>query len=131
MPRLALALALYACLLVGCGSDEKKKRAGRAVTLPAGEELRVVGREYSFDPSRVTVTGGEVELEVALDNRGVLAHNLKVFRGEQALGGTPTFPGGMVRSGSVRLEPGSYRMVCTVGDHERLGMVGTLEVRAE
>ena len=131
MPRLALALALCACLLAGCGGDEKKKRAGRAVTLPAGKELRVVGKEYSFDPARVTVTGGAADLDVALDNRGALAHNPKVLRGEEARGGTPTFQGGMVRSGSVRLEPGSYRMVCTVGDHERLGMVGTLEVRAK
>ena len=64
-----------------------------------------------------------------LENRGSLAHNLKVFDGETELGGTPTFPGGREESGTVELEPGEYRMVCTVGDHEELGMTGTLEVR--
>jgi len=29
----------------------------------------------------------------------------------------------------VRLAPGRYRIVCTVGDHEQLGMSSELEVR--
>jgi hypothetical protein len=60
-------------------------------------------------------------------NQGSLAHNLKVFQGDRELGGTPTFLRG-TRSATVRLAPGSYRMVCTVGNHEELGMVGELEV---
>jgi plastocyanin len=68
-------------------------------------------------------------VELLLENQGTLAHNLKIFDGDEELGGTPTFPGGRTESGTVELPPGEYRMVCTVGDHERLGMVGTLEVR--
>ena len=30
----------------------------------------------------------------------------------------------------MKLSPGKYRMVCTVADHEQLGMVGDLEVTA-
>jgi uncharacterized cupredoxin-like copper-binding protein len=44
------------------------------------------------------------------------------------VGGTPTFQGGRTRTAWIKLQLGSYRMVCTVGDHEDLGMVGTLEV---
>jgi plastocyanin len=127
--RPALSLALCGALLAGCGGDDEAGNGGgRAVSVKAGGEARVVGREYSFEPSKIVVVGaGEVTL--TLDNEGSLAHNLKVFEGEDELGGTPTFQGGQVRSGRVRLESGSYRMVCTVGNHEQLGMVGTLEVR--
>ncbi len=29
----------------------------------------------------------------------------------------------------MKLEPGNYEMVCTVGDHAELGMTGELEVQ--
>jgi plastocyanin len=128
VPRPALVTALCACLLAGCGDDDDEGRSGRTVTIPAGKELRVVGRDYSFDPANVVVTGGRTRLRVTLVNEGALAHNLKLFQGDRELGGSPTFPGGESRSGTVELAPGSYRMVCTVGNHEELGMVGNLEV---
>ncbi len=95
-------------------------------SVPAGQPLRVVGKEYSFTPARVS-TDGSKPLRVALDNQGDLAHNLKVFQGDRQLGGTPTFQEG-TRDASLTLAPGTYRMVCTVGNHEELGMVGELEV---
>ena len=128
MRRLAAVFAVFACPLAGCGDDDGQ--SGRTETFPAEEgRVRVVGREYSFDPSTVVVAGGPAQINVALDNRGSLAHNLKLFRGGREVGGTPTFPGGETRAGWIKLELGSYRMVCTVGDHEDLGMVGTLEVK--
>lgn len=93
-----------------------------------GAGLRVVGREYEFDPSRVIVRGAG-ELTITLRNAGALAHNLKVVRGDRELGGTPTFQGGSTRSGTVRLEPGNYKLVCTVGNHAELGMGGKLQVK--
>jgi plastocyanin len=123
-----MAIALCACLTGGCGSDDEGE-GGRTETFPAEEGgVRVVGREYSFDPATVVVAGGPAQINVALDNRGSLAHNLKLFRGGREVGGTPTFPGGGTRSDWVKLDLGTYRMVCTVGNHEELGMVGTLEV---
>ena len=128
MRRPLASLLLATALLGACGDDEK---AGRTVTLPAGAELRVVGDEYSFDPQNVVYRagGGAARIKISLDNRGSLAHNVKVFDGESELGGTPTFPGGREEVGAVELEPGRYRLVCTVGNHEELGMTGSLEVR--
>ena len=133
MRRLALLLAaLCAGLGFGCGGNGDE-RSTRTLTVQAGRELRVLADEYRFDPSRIRIVGARerepVEVRIALRNEGALAHNLKVFRGDDELGGTPTFPGGRTESGTVRLPAGDYRMVCTVGNHADLGMVGELEVR--
>jgi plastocyanin len=129
VPRLALAIALCASLLAGCGGDDDEGQGERTATVAAGKHLRVVAREYSFDPKNVVVLGGRTRLRIALDNKGSLAHNLKLVQGDQEVGGTPTFPGGRARSATVELAPGSYEMVCTVGNHADLGMTGRLEVR--
>jgi plastocyanin len=124
MRRLPAAAAVLACLLTGCGDEDEP---GRTVTVERGQAVRVVASEYEFDPSTVVVAGGRIRIELA--NEGSLAHNLKLFQGERELGGTPSFPGGRTEVAEVDLEPGRYRMVCTVGDHEELGMTGTLEAR--
>ena len=46
----------------------------------------------------------------------------------QDVGGTPAFEGGR-RTARVSLTKGRYRFLCTVGDHAKLGMVGTIDVR--
>jgi plastocyanin len=126
MRRLAVPCALIA-VLGGCGDDDDETET-RATTVKPNSTLRVTADEYSFDPARVVVSGAG-RLTIRLQNDGSLAHNLRVRRGEEEVGGTPTFGGGETRSGRVNLEHGRYTMVCTVGDHAELGMTGTLEVR--
>jgi plastocyanin len=123
--RLALTLALCSLLVAACGDDDD---SGRTVTLPANEKLRVVADEYSFDPSGIQLRGAGT-LTVTLRNQGSVAHNLKLFRGDEEVGGTSTLPAGRSETVRLNLEHGSYRMVCTVGDHEQLGMRGALKVR--
>ena len=125
MRRSALVLALCSLLVLGCGDDGEQ---GRTVTAPANAKLRVVGDEYSFDPSTIVLQGAGT-LAVTLQNEGSLAHNLKVLRGDEEIGGTPTLPAGRTGSARLNLEHGNYRIICSVGDHEQLGMTGTLRVR--
>jgi plastocyanin len=130
-PRLILlpaALLAIGSGVVGCGGEQDEAPA-QTVTVGASDGVEVVGGEYFFDPEAVVVEGGSGGLEITLDNRGSLAHNLRVFDGATEVGGTATFPGGESRSARVSLDPGAYRMVCTVANHEELGMVGELEVR--
>ena len=125
MPRPWVAVAVNALLLAGCGGAQQ--HTARSVTLGADEPLRVAAHEYYFDPSRAVVARSG-ELTIVLRNRGSLAHDLRVMRGGRDLGGTPVFEGGR-RTASIGLARGRYRFLCTVGDHARLGMVGTLLVR--
>ncbi|HEX6584236.1 MAG TPA: hypothetical protein VF056_11595 [Thermoleophilaceae bacterium] len=125
MRRFALTLALCSLLAAGCGDDDEPVRT---VTAPANAKLRVVADEYSFDPAAIVLSGAGT-LTVTLRNEGSLAHNLKLSRGDEEIGGTPTLPAGASKSSRLNLEHGSYRMVCTVGDHEQRGMTGTLQVR--
>jgi plastocyanin len=127
MPRPLVLAACIVAALAGCGGGGGGEPK-RTVTVEAGQLARVAGHEYRFDPDSVVVLGGR-ELRLRFANEGSLAHNLRVFRGERELGGTPTIQGG-ARTARLTLAPGEYRMVCTVGDHEQLGMKGLLRVRA-
>jgi plastocyanin len=126
MRRLAVPCALIAAL-GACGDDDEEPQTA-AVSVKPNSTLRVTAKDYSFDPNRVVVTGAG-RLTIRLRNAGSLAHNLKLLRGDEEVGGTPTFRGGETRSGVVNLEHGRYTMVCTVGDHAELGMRGELEVK--
>jgi plastocyanin len=129
--RHLLPISLLAIVaLAGCGGGDDDE-PGRTATVPAGQAIEVVADEYSFDPETLVVEAGgsQAELQISLRNDGALAHNLKVFRDGSEVGGTPTFQGGETRSGDVTVAPGSYELVCTVGNHADLGMTGTLEVR--
>jgi plastocyanin len=126
MRRLAAPVAAL-LLAVGCGGDDDGG-GGRTVTVDRGETVAVEAREYSFDPGRVVVRSAGA-LTIELENAGDLAHNLRLRRDGEDAGGTPSFPAGRTESARVRLQPGSYEMVCTVGDHAELGMTGELEVK--
>ena len=125
MRRFALVLALCPLLALGCGGDDAPERT---VTVPANGKVTVVGREYSFDPAGI-VGRGAGRLTLTLRNDGSLAHNIKVRRDGELVGGTPSFPAGGSESALVVLEHGNYEIVCTVGDHAELGMTGELTVR--
>ena len=123
----AVALAFAAVFVLACGDDDDE--GGRSATVPGDQVVRISGNEYSFDPENLTVIGAPTTLEVEFENEGSLAHNVRIFKGDDEIGGSSTFGGGQTRTGEVALPgTGEYRLVCTVGNHEDLGMKGTLVV---
>ncbi len=121
----ALALAAAAAVASGCGDD---KSEGKTVTVDGAQPVPVVAKEYSFDPKTIVVdrpSASKASLDLKLENEGELAHDLKV--GDA--GATPVITGGKSADLKLDLEPGTYDFICTVGDHEQLGMKGKIEVR--
>jgi len=117
---LAALLAAAALLLAGCADDgsSARVRAGRAtVTLD----------DFSIAPQRLRAKPGRIELEVR--NRGAIGHTLRVLRGEREVAGVKTLLPGASATASGTLERGDYDLVCILGNHEVLGMYGTLTVR--
>jgi plastocyanin len=101
------------------------------VSVKAGAPLPFTAREYSFNPKSVTVdTGGKpATLAVQLHNAGSITHDLRIEKDGQEIGGTPIIQGGQDAQTKVKLAPGSYTFLCTVGDHAQLGMKGSLSVK--
>jgi plastocyanin len=121
-----LLTALAIALLAGCSDDRREPMPGGVV--------RVTLDDYAIAPQEVSVRSGRVELVAR--NVGRVTHNLRVEvpagdPEEQAepLATTPTAqPGQTVRT-TVRLRPGTYRMRCSLANHDDLGMYGTILVR--
>jgi plastocyanin len=126
MRRLAVPCAVLLAA-AGCGGSDGSKPT-RTVTAAPGGTVTLTADEYSFDPNRLVVSGPGA-LRIVLRNHGGVAHDIRVLRAGKDVGGTPSFTPGGSRTARIRLKPGTYEFLCTVGDHAKLGMRGTLRVR--
>ncbi len=119
-PRFVGAVAAAALVATGCGGS------GPTVRERDGQ-VPIVLDDFSISPQRVRVPAGEVTFEVV--NRGRAGHNFRVERGDTEHVRLTTLLPGDRETASGRLRRGRYKMVCTVANHEELGMYGTLLVR--
>jgi plastocyanin len=126
IPALAVAAA---ALLAGCGG------AGETVVDRDGT-LRLTLDEYRIEPEQIEVRAGRVH--IVARNRGVLTHNVAVQEYAESEEATPVVygrtrtahPGQTVTTDEdPNLEPGKYRLACTIANHENLGQFGILYVR--
>lgn len=91
---------------------------------PAVQRVEVRMREFKFEPARLEVQAGRVEL--VLRNDGVIPHDFAI----PALGVKTEYIA--VKKEKVvvlEVKPGTYPFECTVGGHKQAGMHGTLVVR--
>ena len=126
---LPAVLVLAAFALSGCGADEPYVPAqGRTVSYRLDE--------YRVLPQRVTVPAGRITLVGR--NTGRLTHNLAMVQFDRPLGEDEerqyartrtAHPGQEVRT-TVTLDPGKYRVVCTIANHDNLGQYGELKVES-
>jgi plastocyanin len=117
--RAAIPL-LCAVVLAGCGGGEPAVRARDG-------SVRIVLDDFSIRPQKVRGSAGRIRFDVV--NRGRAGHNFRLRRGpREPLKLTTLLPGDSESIGG-RLRAGDYRMVCTVANHEELGMYGTLVLR--
>ena len=119
-PRHITVLLLALAVLAGCADDA-------APTLVRDGRVSLTLDDFSITPQRLRARAGEVAFRAV--NRGAIGHTLRVKRGDREVVAIKTLLPGASGSGSARLERGEYKLVCILGNHEELGMYGTLSVR--
>ena len=132
MRTLFTLLVLAALGLSGCGGDDGGGGSSSPVMVDAGKAVEVAADEYEFSPETIVVTGsggGDTKVRISLTNDGGQAHDLRVRRGGNDIGGTPIFSPGETKTAEVSLGKGDYEIFCSVGDHEQQGMKGKLTVK--
>ena len=111
-------LAVMVLVVAGCGGDEPTARRGRvAITLD----------DFSISPQRLRARAGETTFSIV--NEGRIGHNFHVIGSSGEPVAVTTLLPGDRETATADLRRGTYRMVCTVSNHEELGMRGTLVVR--
>ncbi|MEA2298950.1 MAG: hypothetical protein QOF77_1886 [Solirubrobacteraceae bacterium] len=83
--------------------------------------------EYSVVSGHPIVAAGSVELNIS--NIGQDDHNLTISQNGVAVAQTPILhPGDPTTTLTAELAPGTYRLYCSLADHDHLGMHATLVV---
>ena len=122
---LALALAAAAALpAAGCAGDAGV--GGNGVPVRDGR-VDVTLDDFSIAPQRIRAKPGRITFRAV--NRGAIGHTLRVMRGDREVVAIKTLLPGASGTGSGTFRRGSYDLLCILGNHEELGMYGTLTVR--
>lgn len=125
---LAPLCALAALLLSGCGDDPSYAEA-------TGGRVHVRLGEYRVTPEHVQAHAGRITIYAR--NTGRLTHNLEVVAFRRPEAGeqerqygekTKTLFPGETGSTTMTLEPGKYRLLCTIANHDNLGQYGELKI---
>ena len=116
--HLAPAILTAALLGAGCAEAPVPARGGR---------LALSLREFHLSPTSSRARPGR--LRIAARNAGTVAHQLAIGRGRFALARTPILAPRRSATLEVRLPPGTYRLFCTLSNHDTLGLYGRLAVR--
>ena len=121
MPLVRTTAALLAAtVLAGCGGSEPTVQA-------RDQRVEIELDDFLIRPQEVRARAGE--LTFAVRNVGRLGHNFRLRDDGREVVEVTTLLPGKSATASARLRPGSYKMVCTVANHEQLGMTGRLVVR--
>jgi plastocyanin len=94
---------------------------------PATRKVTASGTNLAFSPATLRAPAGQVTL-VLTNRSGTFRHDIAIKgNGIKERRGPKVGKGG-VSTVTVRLAPGRYTYFCTVGNHEKNGMKGTLTV---
>ena len=113
MRRTSLALVSFAAL-AACGGGESAPET----TLPAGVDLVVKAvPTIRWDASSYTASAGEIDVFLANDDN--VKHVLVVLQDDKVVGDLELEVNkrGDTDQGTITLEPGEYRIYCTVPGH--------------
>jgi uncharacterized cupredoxin-like copper-binding protein len=95
-----------------------------AAEAPSGTKINVVGKEFSYDPAKLTLKAGQGST-IVLKNTGSIEHDLTV----DTAGFKLTVPGNNTGEKVLKVDtPGTYEFYCSVEGHKDGGMKGELTV---
>ncbi|MBI2916636.1 MAG: cupredoxin domain-containing protein [Chloroflexi bacterium] len=115
-------------LLVGvaCGSGAAEADTQTTASSGPAQEIKVSMGDFFYDPKDISVEAGRVRF--LLSNVGKTAHRFAVT-GEGVKASSRNVGAGRESTLEVDLRPGTYKMGCTLGDHEARGSVGIIIVK--
>ena len=127
----AVAVLAAAAVLVGAcggGSEEDAGNTAGPDKPPAessgGPTINVVGKEFSYDPAKLTLKASEGST-IVLKNVGAIEHDITVDEAGFKL----TVPGTNTGEKVLKVDkPGTYEFYCSVAGHKDAGMKGELTV---
>ncbi len=117
--RIALVAAV-GLVASGCGGQDDLS------DLEASNDIHVEAGDMYFEPDAFAAEAGEITF--TMDNVGEAVHDLMIAEPTSAHVIGTTEPGASA-SGSIRLDAGTYTVICAVPGHLDAGMEATLEVR--
>lgn len=120
---IALLGALPACDSGSTGSPAKNQTSAGVTPV---QEVKVAMGDFFYKPGDITVKSGKVRF--ILTNVGATAHRF-ALTGEGVNPSSKNVGAGREGVLEVELRPGTYKMGCTLGDHEKRGSVGKLTVQ--
>lgn len=129
----AILMAAAVVLIGACGGDDGDDGGSADATVTTGasgseaskgDAIEVLGKEFSFTPSTLTLEAGEPQ-EIVLKNVGSIEHDITVSDAGFKL----TVLAGKSGEKSLTIDkPGTYKMFCSVAGHEAAGMKGEITV---
>jgi plastocyanin len=114
-----LAVALVA-VASGCGDQPTTQTA-------TGGRMTMSEHDYYFDPQVAHAGPGRLTLQIV--NRGRIPHNFRIEKAGHEVGRLSALKPGESDRLTLKLKRGDYHYFCAVGNHEELGLYGTLVVR--
>lgn len=108
---------------MGGGHHHAGSGGGNAATTAGARRIKVIARNFAFDPDEITIEAGE-KVTIALGSRDVF-HDF-VVKGKGHIVGAD---GGKTKKGGLRIKQvGTRKFWCSVPGHRAAGMVGTITV---
>ncbi len=114
----ALLIVAMAGLLAACGGDDATTDDATPGAAVDAASVDVTAVDFAFSASATDVPAGDITF--TLLNSGGMGHDL-VLEGVDRAATAVVDPTG-TDSFTVTLEPGTYTLYCSVGNHRSLGM---------
>jgi plastocyanin len=119
---IAAAALAFAGAATGCGGAEVRPERARE------RALTIAMHDYYFRPQAARAEPGK--LRVTLSNDARIPHNFRLQHNGRLYAEVTALKPGEQETHTYELPRGSYKMFCSIANHEELGMYGRLTVGA-